>query len=65
MFIYGQITLGEMVAYLPIPGSFFALANRILNPSIVLSYCDDNLMPRDLRADGCIGSRMFLLGFPA
>jgi hypothetical protein len=40
MFIYSQITLGEMVAYLPIPGSFFALANRILNPSIVLSSCD-------------------------
>jgi len=35
-----QITLGEMVAYLPLPGAWFALANRLLSPSIVFFYVD-------------------------
>jgi len=30
-----KITLGEMVSLLPLPGSFFGLANRTLSPSIV------------------------------
>lgn len=48
-----------MVSYLPVPGSFFALANRILSPSIVQTCHIKQLMRRDLHADGCIGSRIF------
>jgi yeast amino acid transporter len=30
-----KISYGEMVSFLPLPGGFFALANRNLSPSLV------------------------------
>ena len=33
-----QITLGEMISYLPLPGGFSTLANRLLSPVIVRLY---------------------------
>ena len=31
-----QITLGEMVSYLPLPGGWFTITGRTLNPSFVV-----------------------------
>jgi len=35
LIIYDKISYGEMVSYLPVPGGFFALANRTLSPALV------------------------------
>jgi amino acid transporter len=63
-----------MVSYLPLPGGWFALANRALNPSLVCCIAE-KINDRDLHLDGYIGSRKvkllvsltlrYLVGFPA
>jgi yeast amino acid transporter len=52
---YRHITLGEMVSYLPLPGGWFTLANRTLNPSFVFFFADTSNYGRALPLDGYIG----------
>lgn len=46
-----------MVSILPIPGGFFALANRNLNPSLVVGFLTVLILLRDLLLAGPTGSR--------
>lgn len=46
-----KITLGEMVSFLPLPGTFFALANRNLSPSIVSTLYSTLILGLCFRVD--------------
>jgi len=47
-----------MVSFLPLPGTFFALANRTLSPSLVSTPNTSAYNGRALRLAGFIGSRI-------
>ena len=54
---HNKITIGEMVSFLPLPGAWFALANRTLSPSIVTLLSSQVTTTRGSRVGGFIGIR--------
>jgi hypothetical protein len=47
-----------MISYLPLPGAWFALANRIWSPSLVRTFSEICNLQRALHWGGYTGSRM-------